>query len=354
MPTRCVSFRSQLKGEISDFLQRERMVCSHTEEGLLELVVALSHYTEEGRSLYPELIICDNLELALGILRGSDRVPVGRGPRSSETVLLALKRCATLAVAGWLVYVQRCSQDFDYGVFRTPTSPIALDARETLYALSQEASDIPMILASQLAEKAVELIGARSGALRIHLSAIPDDSSSPFDVLKALVGACTKRVAPEISEQTESFLRTSLGNALRRCHGTLVGVVNSIEDARNVSTDGVLFETQKSLCGLVREHESQRSDETFARLLAHSQLLAGMLNTDGMVLLSPGADLVGYNLFVQGGGESETIEEGGVPGGARRRAFNEMRRLVDENRLEGCFIQSSDGTIEFYPGSSSQ
>ena len=42
-----ISFRHQLKGAVSDFLKAEQMHCVHTEEGLLELVVALSSYTEE-------------------------------------------------------------------------------------------------------------------------------------------------------------------------------------------------------------------------------------------------------------------------------------------------------------------
>ena len=42
MTTKAVSFRAQLKGTLLDFLTKEDMRCPHTEEGLLDLVVALS------------------------------------------------------------------------------------------------------------------------------------------------------------------------------------------------------------------------------------------------------------------------------------------------------------------------
>ena len=346
--TRTVSFRSQLKGSISDFLSREQMVCPHTEEGLLQLAVALAYYTEEGNPLYPEIVLCDDLQMTLSLLQGSDTIRIGQGPRDAGTIHLALKRCATLATTGWLIYVQRHPEQFEYGVFRSPSSPTAPDARSVVYSLIHDKVEVSIILASQLAENAVELVGVRSGALRIFLSATRDDSPTPSDALTELVDACTENVELDIKEQTGSYLHTSLGGALRRCHGTLVGVVRSKDDAQCITPDGVIFDKQKSISTLIRNHELLRSAETLARLNAYSQLIHGMINTDGMILVSSGAEFLGYNLFVQKQNNSNETSVGDVSGGARRRAFGVLRSMVDSAILRACFIRSSDGLTEFY------
>lgn len=107
MNTKTVSFRTQLKGTLSDFLKKEDMCCPQTEDGLLELVVALSHYTEEGHPLFPQVVLCDNLDTTLSLLQGSDALTIGLGPRDQSTISFALKRCAPLARGGWVIYIQR-------------------------------------------------------------------------------------------------------------------------------------------------------------------------------------------------------------------------------------------------------
>lgn len=94
---RTTSFRAQLKGTLSDFLRRESMQCIHTEEALLELVVSLSHYTEEGNLLFPQILICDDLPLSLSVIQGSEPIEIGKGPKSTSTAKQALKRCAPLS-----------------------------------------------------------------------------------------------------------------------------------------------------------------------------------------------------------------------------------------------------------------
>ncbi len=76
---RTTSFRAQLKGTISDFLHREKMQCIETETALLELVVALSHYTEEGSVLFPQVIICDDLDITLNVIQGFEPIQIGIG-----------------------------------------------------------------------------------------------------------------------------------------------------------------------------------------------------------------------------------------------------------------------------------
>lgn len=50
--TKSANFRARLKGNISDFLQKEGMQCLATGAAIIELVVVLSHYIEERNELY--------------------------------------------------------------------------------------------------------------------------------------------------------------------------------------------------------------------------------------------------------------------------------------------------------------
>jgi hypothetical protein len=128
---------------------------------------------------------------------------------------------------------------------------------------------------------------------------------------------------------------------------------NSVQAAGTVGAflgvDGIIFQERKSMSDLVREHELQRTDLTLAALTAYANLLTGMVTTDGMVLLDSGAGLVGYNIFIKPKRDSKP-ESASVAGGARRRAYREVCRLVDAGKLRGCFIRSSDGASEYYSG----
>lgn len=349
MVVKARSFRVQLKGSLSDFLKDENMQCSHTEEGLLELVVSLSHYTEEGSLLFPQVLICDDLNTSLKLIQGTDSLQLGIEQRNSCNVAQILKRCAPLSQGGWITYIHRNNNIFPYGVFRASHTPTALDVRGTIASLSEEKVEVPcMILVSWLAEKAVELVGSRSGCVHIYLSARPEDHPSPRDALELLANAVCSDVPVDFKEQTANFSRATLFDAMRRCHGTLVAVGHKEQIIiPDLTEDGVLLQSPIDLAELVRQHKIQNSNETLAALMAYTQLLVGMLSSDGIIILDTAYRLLGYNFFVK---KSNAQTPGKVVGGARRRAYVELCKMVDEDKLHACFIQSSDGSSEFYKG----
>jgi hypothetical protein len=342
-----ISFRTQLKGSISDFLEKEKMRCPDTENGLLELVVALSHYTEEGSFLFPEIIICDDLESTLRLLQCSDPIPIGEGFRSPKTILQAIKRCAPLAQENWKIYIFRFEQCFEYGIFRAPYTPTALSIRDTIQALSEEQQDFHIIYASQIAEKSVELIGTCSGSLQLYLSAMSDDEPSPNNYINLLVKVACSDVEQILKEQTESYLKTILINALQHSHGTLIGVLGYDQLINRISTDGVTLSSKIDLSNLVATYENQRSDQSLSLLISYGKLLSGMVASDGIVILDTKCNLRGYNLFVKDR-ESLTLPQSILIGGARRRAYSTLCSMVDKNLIRACFFQSGDGSSEFH------
>src|SRR6266702_4307910 len=100
-----ISLRDPVKGAVVQFLEDEAMACLPTQEGIVKLIGALADYTEEGRSLFPEVFVFDELKQILAMMPKSEHVVIGRGPKTPETMALALKKCAPLAGSGWSVYV---------------------------------------------------------------------------------------------------------------------------------------------------------------------------------------------------------------------------------------------------------
>jgi len=120
MPTDSfLSLRKSLRGAVDDLLDAEAMACLKTQDGLVSIVEALARYREEGRELFPELYVIDDLPAVLRALPGSQHVPIGNGPRDAATMAKALKQCAPLAQDGWVVYIHREPDRFSFGLMRS-------------------------------------------------------------------------------------------------------------------------------------------------------------------------------------------------------------------------------------------
>jgi hypothetical protein len=340
------TFRAQLLGDLHEFLEGENMACSATQGALVELVVALSRYQEEGVTLYPRFVVCDDLERALRVLQGTEAVPVGQGPREANTIRAALKKCAPLARDGWAGFIHRTKDQFRFGIFRKPSSPTSLDMRDTISSLSEASGQI--ILVSQLAEKVVELVGASGAQLVVHLSAARDSQPSPLESLERLADVVSIDLPPELQEPVATFLRSTLAGALRRGHGSLIAVVRD-EIPNEIAGDAVHLMSPVDIAAAIQAHIDAPTADTLARINAYAQFVEGVLATDGIAVFRTCAQIVAYNWFVRPAA-SQTALPSEVVGGARRRAHDVLRGLVDSGQLAAAFFRSSDGGSEFYRG----
>jgi hypothetical protein len=195
----------------------------------------------------------------------------------------------------------------------------------------------------------VELVGTCSGVLSIYLSATPDDATSPLSAIDDLVTSCCADAPSSRRDQLQSFIRTTLSVALHYSHGALVAVLPQGGNPRDVTSDGVILKLPISLCEKVEEYEAKRSDLSLAALTAYRNLFIGMLSSDGIVIIDSQCRLIGYNLFIKAEDPEESASPGNGPeGGARHRAYRRLKQLVDKAVIKSCFIQSSDGSSEFY------
>ncbi len=348
MPSAHVTLRDQLKGKISDLLDDAGMTCHQTEEALIALSVDLADYREEGKQLYPRVVVCDDLVSTSRILQGSHAVEIGSGPRSPATARKCLKKCAPLASTNWLVWIERQPDAFRFGVFRAPVSPTAVDLRSTLADL--EPATVRALLLAQLAPGTVEVVGAGLEGLLVHLSGervevLP--SAAQQDQLSRWFMESIK--AAHMLDPCVSFARNLFGDLLRESHGSLIAFVRSGDPVPAVlAEDGTILGEPLDLAELVIRHADDEPTENYTGLMASTALLGGMLNSDGITVLDTAGRILGYNCFVRA--SPDDLKPSELVGGARRRAFTALSALVDSGELRAAFIRSSDGASEFNGG----
>lgn len=344
---RLVTFRSELKSSIADFLSDADMTCSQTEEALVALVVSLADLREEGAQLFPRVLICDDLDAVLRNIQGTSALVIGTGPRTPATVARALKKCAPLANNGWAIWISRGPEDFTFGVFRQPANPTSLDLRRTLLDTTPD-SDLHALLIAQFGPGKVELISAGSSGLRIHLSGERADLSTE-DAQEALVGWWAQDVEDEhLQSSFASFIGTLLRDLLRKGHGALIAVAPTADDISQFIDDAVILEEPVDLAHLVSQHVQNESSSALAELRDYSDLLSGMLGSDGIVLVDTAGRVLAFNWFIKT--DTASLSPRDQQGGARHRAFAALSRLVDDGVLRGTFIRSSDGGERAYDG----
>lgn len=348
MPTTHVTLRDQLKAKVSDLLTDAHMTCHATEESLVALSVDLADYREEGTQLYPRVIICDDLTNTLKLLQGSHAIEIGFGPRGPATARECLKKCAPLASTGWLVWIERRPELFRFGVFRTSSSPTAVDLRSTL--ADMQPTTVQALLLAQLAPGTVEVVGAGLDGLLVHLSgervevlpsAAQQDQLSNWFMEDTHVG--------HMHDPCVSFARNLFGSLLRESHGALIAFVRSgepIPDA--LAGDGTILGTPVDLAQLVVQHAEDETTVNYTELMSSAGLLGGMLNSDGITLLDTSGRILGYNCFVRT--SADDLKPSELVGGARRRAFTALCALVGAGDLRAAFIRSSDGASSFFGG----
>ncbi|WP_426732701.1 hypothetical protein [Myxococcus faecalis] len=348
--SKTISFRAPLQGEVQDFLTQVGISCVPTTTALVELVVELSHYEEEGKRLFPNILVCNSLSEALGVVQGTEPLTIGRGEKGAATARLALKRCAPLTREAWAMFVERVEEkEFHYGVFRRPLLPTAVDIRETVASLPADTQGV--VLLGQVAERIVEVVGPGEKRLLVHLSAAKATDAAPRGSLAALVTAATINCDEACRESLRTYLSSKLTRALVEGHGALIAVVPLGKNIPSVlREDGRFFATPIELAPVIKGFLGGHDIESIMALNSYAALIEGMLGSDGITVLRSDGALLGYNAFVKSNNTEHTALPSQLLGGARRRAFEVLCKLVEQVELACAFMRSSNGSSEHRGG----
>ncbi|HCM0519164.1 TPA: hypothetical protein N2772_000421 [Vibrio parahaemolyticus] len=422
-----INLRAKLLDSTEDFCSKT-LLCSSLEsqnQALSELIFSIARYQEEGVQLYPKVYLLSDIELALKMLPGSDAIAIGSDRNFNAAVKSAIKKCSPLAINGWCIYVVATDEVSSYGVFRGDTSPVALPIDDTILT-----DDVPFstVKIHQITNDNVEVIANNGLVLNISLShafqdahesqghlnklvseitsycsGVPEDAlaSSQEDhvkprfinslagivgfrsglfgkqvkVPKVVIG--TEGDSVEKNEQLISYLSYLISDAIKKSHGCLIAVSKNEEIPRALKHDGICLTKPIDFHELV--NVCLRHPNEAGKLTSSGQLVEGMLKSDGIILFSPKAKVLGFNFFV-----SSTIEDlelrknkqsdisftrsllsklpkpgaskGSLPnsaiGGARTRAYEKLSSMVG-SELRAVFMQSQDG-ITYFKGTNNE
>jgi hypothetical protein len=174
--------------------------------------------------------------------------------------------------------------------------------------------------------------------------------TSGHDEERRLAEWCAEGIEDDrLKESVLSFANTVLHDLLRHCHGTLIAVVDAAKPVpTSLTSDAIILSEPDDLAAMVDRQSRDRTSEALDELLCHRNLLGGMLQSDGAVILDTRGRLMAFNCFVQT--DTSGLSPSELMGGARRRAFGFLCSLVDSKELRGAFIRSSDGHSHAHGG----
>lgn len=336
-----ISLRPVLLGESVTFLENQAMQCLVTQNGLVDLINQLVNYKEEGKDLFPQIYIVDNIELILQTLPTSQSCFIGTGEKTKETMLHALKKCAPLTVSDWSIYIQRNVDSFDYGVFRAGTSILSVSIEETL--INNGSEELNAILIHQISDKLIEVKGVKNDSLIISFGGREESKKSPIDNQLDFINSIVKNVPPEIKEPTINFYKKVFLEILKIGHGTLACVIDykKTEIPKKLE-DGIVLTQRINIPNLIKELLEKDDLQANSVLNGFYTIISGMMQSDGITVFTDIGEVAAYNVFVK---HPSTIAKTNTSGGARSRTYLTLCSQIGHG-IESAYIQSQDGKIE--------
>jgi len=237
-----ITFRTQLLGGVTEFCQESGLSLINNPLNLVELIVLLARYKEEGVSLSPKVYLTNDMDALSSMLPEAERINIGTSSSDIHGIKSALKKCASLANEGWLIYIHDKQIEIDFGLFKGSSHPISVLVDDVLMGENEE---LIVVKAFQIADECVE-IRANNGSFHyVFLNHRKEDSPPPLQYMDELVCAIVKKVNAKDSESVMSFLKRLLFDALRQSHGCIIAVTNMKRVPKFLSDDSVILRGQQ-------------------------------------------------------------------------------------------------------------
>ena len=333
-----ITFRTQLLRSVTDFCTTTGLAMA-TPEVMVDLIVRLARYQEEGVNLSPQVYLTDNIDLLINMLPEGEKLTLSITTADLHGIDEMLKTCAPLAVGEWRIFGHQCGQDMNFGVFRGSSNPISVGVDEII--LTDEDKGAAVIKAHQVVKECVQISSSKGLHHHVFFNHRKEESPPPLHQIENLVRSITKHVDDNERETVQSFLTRVLMTALLNSHGCILAVTNMQTLPEVLLNDAVILDEPIDFPSMTRDlKNSERADRSPYSFERKAELLEGMLRSDGITLFDQRGRLLGFRCFVRISGES------GVVGGARRRAFESLKQRLGED-LFAAFMQSQDGWTEF-------
>lgn len=349
MALKTISLKYSVSGMVQEFLDDEKMECPHTHKGVVSLINLISTYKEEGKALFPEVYIVDNLSFLQRSLINCETIRIGRAECSERVILKALKKCAPLSFGGWSIYILRDNNEFEYGLFRSGATIITVPTSQSIIEDGDNSGSVFLI--RQVSDKIVEVKGVKGSALIINFGIRSTSDLSPLDEQARFINKVIERVEPNIKDQTRIFLSRLFLYVMQNGHGNLSLVVSSGQLYPDYLQDGIVLQQRVSFAERIADLTRASAEdgglnllEANSRLNGVFNLIAGMMLSDGITVFCNDGSVLAYNIFLKH--PVDQIEQlANVEGGARSRTYEIMKQKLSE-AVVAVYVQSQDGKTQ--------
>ena len=332
-----ITFRTQLLGSVTDFCQESGLPMA-TPRILVDLIVRLVRYQEEGMRLFPRVYLTDNIDLLINMLPEGEKLRLSDTTADSVGIENMLKICAPLAVGEWNIFGHQCAERMNFGIFRGSGSPISVGVDDVVLTNQDDAI---VIKAHQVAEECVQIANSKGSLHHVFFNDRKEDSLPPLRYIEDLVRSITRRVNDDEKEIVQGFLTKIFMAALPKIHGCILAVTSMSRPPKILSGDAVLLDKPIDFPLLIRKLKNDKNiDGSLYLLEKKADILEGMIRSDGITLFDQYGRLRGYRCFVRISGGNRVV------GGARRRAFGALKTHLGRG-LSAAFMQSHDGWTDF-------
>jgi hypothetical protein len=348
-----VSMQESTTGAVAEFMEREGCECLQSIKLLSFLAGALQRYEEEGVVLNPRVLLCNRIETFSRSLPGGRFLVLGQLGFSNDAGKHILKQCATLARAGWTIFVERnaAGTEARFGVLSSLASPTSIELRD-MVALGRDpslGSPELAVLVEQIDPRTVLFSGSRGNTLRIAFSTTRITKDEASEVRQFSDLCCSNVDSPEF----KAYFCSILGRSLKESHGTIL-VCRSSRQITKVKgmNQAVLLDPPLDLKDAFMAYKTLGSADSILELQRSEALLIGMLQSDGIVVFDDQGAITAYRVIFQdtravsAKGNRGRGQSAASVGGSRRKAFEGIKALVGQE-LRGAFFRSQDGATEF-------
>ncbi|WP_224362373.1 hypothetical protein [Hyalangium versicolor] len=311
-------------------------------EILVEAVVQVSNFKEEGFPLAPLVFVGRELKELLEGTNGSSPIELGSGPCTMQTVRVALKSCAPLAEGRqWAIYLLIREGQLRFGIFCTDRSPLRFTSFEAIRLLPEDGP--PLVGITQLGESVVEVRGSAGAHLYFDFSGSVDLASNPMRVIKSFVHSVTRDVKEDLRPRLKAFYYRLGVDVISGGHGALVAVLDHRQHPPDLLMDGIWLGEPIDLGERALRYEAHHSEADALALVAYGSLFRRMVGMDGITVFGSDGRLLGYNCFIHQQIIGSPTRQ--VVGGARRRAFEVLCRELGRS-IAAVLYRSRDGAAE--------
>ena len=332
-----ITFRTQLLDGVTGLCTECDFDLSKPEI-LVDLIVRLARYREEGTKLAPQVYLTDNMDLIMKLLPGGEKIQLSASTPDADGIEEMLKLCAPLAIGEWRIFGCNVENKMNFGVFRGSNNPISVSVDQTVLSEQTEAT---VIKAHQVAEECVQVRTSKGHHHHIFFNHRKEDNPTPLQFVDSLVDSVVRKVDDDAKDAVQGLVAKTAHSALVNSHGCLLAVTNMFKPPKALSHDAVILEQPIDFPLMIREFKREEgTSDWLQHIEKKAQLVEGMINCDGITLFDQFGRLLAYRCFIQ------LPKDNTVVGGARRRAFEALKARLGKG-LCAAFIRSEDGWTDF-------